>query len=202
MLTELQVKQMLPTNKNIKEWTSLLNEWLPKYGITTKNRIACFMGQCSHESVDFTRLEENLNYSAQGLRKIFPKYFPTEQHALKYSRKPEMIANKVYANRMGNLGEPSGDGWRYRGSGILQITGKNNYNKFSLECDKTLAETVVYIRTKEGALHSALWYWKVNGLNNYCDKLDYVTLTKRINGGLIGIDARIKEIERNLKIIS
>lgn len=201
-LTELQVKQMLPTNKDFREWTTLLNLWLPVYGITTKERIACFVGQCAHESVDFTKLSENLNYSAMGLRKVFPKYFVTDQQANLYARKPEMIANKVYANRMGNLGEHSGDGWKYRGRGILQITGKNNYNAFSLECDKTLAETVEYLGTKEGALHSALWFWKVNGLNVFCDKMDIVTLSKRINGGSIGMESRIKEIQRNIKILS
>lgn len=202
VLTESQVKSMLPTNKSISEWTLLLNKWLPKYDITTKNRIACFVGQCAHESLNFTKLVENLNYSQQGLRKVFPKYFPTDILAAKYARKPEMIANKVYANRMGNLGEASGDGWRYRGTGIIMITGKNNYNAFSLECGKTLAETVEYIKTKEGALHSALWFWKVNGLNVFCDKLDILTLTKRINGGTIGYDSRVAEIQRNLKVLS
>lgn len=201
MLTELQVRQMLPNNREISEWVPLLNKWLPQYNINTRNRIACFMGQCAHESADFTRLVENLNYSAQGLRTIFPKYFPNDMLANKYARKPEMIANLVYANRMGNLGEASGDGWRYRGHGILQITGKNNYNAFSLECDKTLAETVEYLKTKEGSLHSALWFWRVNSLNSLCDTLNHETLTRRINGGRNGIQDRITKTERNLRVL-
>ena len=125
-LTEDVTKQLLPKVKNLEDWHEQLLEVLPQYEIDTPNRVAAFIAQCGHESAGFTVLQENLNYSADGLKKIFGKYFPTAELAKQYARKPEMIANRVYGNRMGNGDEDSGDGYKYRGRGIIQITGKNN----------------------------------------------------------------------------
>lgn len=201
ILTEEKLKKILSSNPEASQWYPLLVKYLPKYGIESERRIACFLGQLSHESAQFKRLKENLNYSVEGLMKIFPKYFPTQAIAQEYARQPQKIANKVYANRMGNRGEASGDGWRFVGRGLIQISGSNNYNSFSLHCGKTLAETVEYLQTKEGALHSACWYWEVNNLNSLSDLMDIKNLTRRINGGYIHLDLREREIFRCLHIL-
>lgn len=189
-ITEDIVKQTCKNNKNPSALADALNKALDKYDINTTNRVAGFLAQCGHESLDFTVLRENLNYSVKGLTTVFRKYFPTEASAKAYERKPNMIANKVYANRMGNGNEASGDGFKFRGRGAIQLTGKNNYTAFATAIGKTLDETIVYLDTLEGAIESACWFWKTNGLNQICDKDDIVTMTKKINGGTHGIDDR------------
>lgn len=175
-------------------WYNAMNEYLPKFYITTPARVAGFVAQCQHESLDFTVLTENLNYGVKGLRNIFGKYFTSDDIARQYERKPEMIANRVYANRMANGNEQSGDGWRFRGRGILQITGRENYTKCSLDLfnDHTLVENPDLVRTPEYSIITACWFWHKNNLNPICDKGDIVLLSKRINGGTIGLDDRIK----------
>jgi putative chitinase len=155
-----------------------------KYGLTTKLRIAHFMAQIEHES-GLKPISENLNYSADGLSKTFPKYFDKEQ-SLAYARQSEKIANRVYANRMGNGNEASGEGWKYRGRGFLQITGKENYFHLLIDTDLDV------IRNPDLLLEepSALWFWDIKGLNKIADKNDIITITKRINGGLNGIEHR------------
>jgi len=155
----------------------------------TKERIACFLAQCGHESVNFTRFKENLNYSVTGLLNTFKKYF-TEKEAELYARKPSQIASRVYANRMGNGSEESRDGWKYRGRGLIQLTGKNNYKAFSIFCNKTLEDTVKYCETPEGIVESALFFWMKNELNKYADNKDFIGLTKKINGGTNGLKDR------------
>lgn len=192
---------MLSTNPNYLEWLDLLNIYMEKYQINTKRRIACFIGQLAHESMNFTRLEENLRYRATGLRATFPLYFPSIAIANEYALQPEKIANRVYANRMGNGKESSGDGWIYRGRGLIMITGKYNVNEFAKYCEKSLKDTIDYLGTKEGALHSACWYWELKDLNKFSDKMDIVSQTKAINGGLIGYADRLKKINLNLAIL-
>lgn len=189
-ITEDIIKQTCKNNKNPAALASALNKVLDKYEINTPNRVAGFLAQCGHESLDFTVLKENLNYSIKGLTTVFRKYFPTEASAKTYERKPNLIANRVYANRMGNGPESSGDGWKYRGRGAIQLTGKNNYTAFAAAIGKTLDETIAYLDTLEGAIESACWFWKTNGLNAICDKDDIVTMTKKINGGTHGIEDR------------
>lgn len=175
---------------------------LPKYEINTVNRVAGFIAQCSHESVGFTVLHENLNYSADGLNKIFPKYFiKAGRDANAYARQPEKIANIVYASRMGNGDTASGDGWRYRGRGVIQLTGKDNYTNFGKSIHLTAAETSDYLETKRGALESACWYWKTNGLNATADAQDIVAMTKKINGGTIGLEDRKAHFKHALEIL-
>ena len=202
VITEQQLKQILPNNKNISELCASLNSILPRYQINTVNRIAGFLAQCGHESLDFTALKENLNYSAKGLRLTFPKYFKDEATALNYQRKPEKIANRVYASRMGNGNEASGDGWKYRGRGAIQLTGKDNYTSFSKSLKKTLEETVVYLETMDGAVESACWFWTINFLNRTCDKDDIIAMTKLINGGTKGLDDRISRYQKAKKVLS
>jgi putative chitinase len=153
-------------------------------------RIAGFLAQIAHESGGFNATIENLNYSAKGLMTTFRKYFPTEELAKQYERKPQMIANRVYANRMKNGDEASGDGWKFRGRGLIQLTGRDNYTKFAASLDMDIESTIAYLETPNGAVASAGWFWDNNKLNQYCDRDDFVTLTKRINGGTIGLADR------------
>ena len=196
-----KLAQCAKRNKNIPELFAALNEVLPRYEITTPERVAAFLAQCGHESVDFTVLQENLNYSAKGLAATWPKRFLSEEAAQPYSRNPEKIANRVYSSRMGNGDEASGDGWRYRGRGAIQLTGRDNYTAFAKSINKSLDETVEYLETLPGAIESAAWFWKRNNLNVLADALDIVTSTRRINGGTIGLEDRRRHFEHNLKVL-
>lgn len=188
-----KVSHLLHKNKETEYWFNAMNQYLPQFGITTPARVAGFIAQGQHESADFTILQENLNYSAQGLRRIFPKYFPDDATAMQYQRKPEMIANRVYGGRMGNGPEASGDGFKFRGRGVLQLTGRSNYTQCSRDLfgDDTLANDPDLVRTPEYAIITACWFWYKNKLNEICDKGDIVLLSKRINGGTIGLEDRI-----------
>jgi putative chitinase len=203
-LTLEQLKQLLPRNAYVQYWHNALSQLLPEYEIDTPQRIAAFIAQCSHESGGFTALKENLNYRAVTLRKIFPKYFPDDGIANYYASLPnkqEAIANKVYANRMGNGDEASGDGYRYCGRGLIQLTGKDNYTWFAASLDISVEEAAEYLQTFEGAAQSACWFWETNNLNQWADKGDILTLTKRINGGTIGLDDRIKHYQHALHVL-
>jgi putative chitinase len=174
---------------------------LPDYDINTPPRVAAFIAQCAHESGGFRALKENLNYRAVTLRKVFPKYFPTDELANAYAQKPEMIANRVYGNRMGNGDETSGDGFRYCGRGLIQLTGKNNYQNFADSIETPVEEIPEYLATFEGAVQSACWFWEANNLNQWADAGDILTLTKRINGGTIGLEDRIKHYNHALHVL-
>lgn len=202
LLTEEQVKLILPLNKDYKEWTKLLNEFLPKYDINTDIRVAMFLAQTSHESSQYRVLKENLNYSAQGLRTTFGKYFPNNVIAEQYARKPEKIANRVYANRMGNSNEASGDGWKHAGLGLIQLTGKSNQSAFATRVKMKLDDAIAYMKTKSGALESSCCFWEEHQLNSFADAKDIRGSTKRINGGLIGIISREEEYNRISAILS
>ena len=176
-----------------KDWYEAMLEILPLWEVNTIERVAGFIAQCGHESGGFRVLSENLNYSAKALNTIFPKYFKRAgREANEYHRQPEKIANVIYANRMDNGDTSSGDGWTFRGGGILQLTGRYNYTEFGKAVEKTPEEAVEYVRTKAGALDSACWFWDTNNINKYCDNQDIVGMTKRINGGTIGLDDRKK----------
>lgn len=169
-----------------------LNEILPKYGINTKLRVSHFLAQILHESGHLKYKSENLNYSAQALRKTFSKYFPTDEIATKYARQPEKIANRVYANRMGNGDEKSGDGWKHRGRGVLQLTGKTNYINCGRDLGLDLENNPDLVANDSAvSIQVACWFWKKNDLNIYADNDDIKTITKRINGGYIGLDDRM-----------
>lgn len=171
-----------------------------EYEINTPKRVAAFISQVAHESAHLTAVRENLNYSSQGLLKTFRKYF-TPALASKYHRKPEMIANRVYANRMGNGDEASGDGWRFRGRGLIQLTGRDNYTRFAADMEMTLDEAVEYLETPEGAMMSAAWFWDSRDLNTYADKGDIVTVSKRVNGGTNGLAERKEIYYHALKVL-
>jgi putative chitinase len=164
-------------------------------------RLAGFVAQVAHESGGFNFIKENLNYSARGLMATFPKYFPNEDIAQEYEKQPEKIANKIYANRMGNGPEESGDGFMFCGRGLIQLTGRQNYTKFAQAVNMGMEDAVRYLETPEGATASAGWFWDVNKLNNYCDRDDFVGLTKRINGGTIGLTERQHNYEIVLQML-
>lgn len=168
-----------------QKYKTLLN----KYGVNTPLRLSHFFAQTAHES-GLKPISENLNYSAEGLSKTFKKYFPTTALANAYAKQPQKIANRVYANRMGNGDEASGDGWKYRGRGFIQITGKDNYSRLSNDTDIDYLSAPDKLLTEVDALVSALWYWSLIKANSYADKDDIITITKKINGGLNGIEDR------------
>lgn len=202
MLTEDTFLEILPSCKKPELWVEHLNEELPKYDILSPEEISSFMSQTGHESGHFNILSENLNYSKDGLRKVFPKYFPTDEIALRYARKPEMIANRVYANRMGNGPENSGDGWKFRGRGLIQCTGTRNYTACSefLFGDNRLLEDPDLLLDPKYAILSACWFWTANKLNEYAG--DVERTTKIVNGGHHGLADREAIYERAIETLN
>lgn len=195
MITKDQLAQLLPGNPYLDHWADALNEILPEYEINTPRRVAAFIAQCAHESGGFRALKENLNYKAESLCKVFPKYFPSLDLANQYAHQQEKIANRIYGGRMGNGPEESGDGFRYCGRGLIQLTGKSNYTAFAESLEMPVEDVPEYLATFEGAIQSACWFWETNNLNQYADHDDILTMTKRINGGTIGLEDRKKHYE-------
>lgn len=171
-------------------------------GMYSLERRASFLAQLAHESAEFTAVVENLNYSSAALQKVFGKYFPTKELADAYARKPTKIASRVYANRMGNGDEASGEGYLFRGRGFLQLTGKSNYTRCGTYIGVDLVKNPDYLMTPVGAIDSALWFWGVNSLNRYADVDDIKGQTKVINGGYNGLDERIAFYEKAKKVLS
>ena len=178
-----------------------LNETFDRFAINTSTKQAAFIGQLGHESANFTRFEEGLSYSADRLMKIWPKRFPTLESAQPYARNGKALANKVYANRMGNRDEASGDGGRFFGRGAIQLTGYSNY----FHCGKALGVDFVMepqlVATPKYAILSAGWFWSTHNCNNLAEAADWVALTKKINGGTIGLDDRIKHTNEALAVL-
>ena len=196
-----QVAELLP-RIDAAEWYDAMQRVLPKWNIDTVDRVAGFIAQTSHESGGYSVLTENLNYSAEALDKIFPKYFKRAgRDARNYHRQPEKIANVIYANRMDNGGTDSGDGWRFRGGGILQLTGRYNYTQFGKAEGMSAEEATEFVRSPIGALASACWFWDTNNINKYCDNQDITGMTKRINGGTIGLEDRKKHYAHALEVL-
>jgi len=183
------------------EWVDALNETFTRFNLTSNNQKAMFIGQCSHECGNFRLLEENLNYRAETLMKLWPKRFPSLEFAKQYEKNPKKIANSVYANRMGNRDEASGDGYRFRGRGALQCTGHSTY----FHAGKALGVDFVMqpdlIATPKYAALTAGWFWETHKLNPPSDALDYTKVTKIINGGTIGLDDRIKHVQQALAVL-
>lgn len=199
-----QLNQIVTKNPYIDDWYNALVAILPEYDIETPLRVAAFLAQCAHESGNFRFIKENLNYKWQSLRKVFPKYFPDDAIAQQYANMPnrqEAIANRIYANRMGNGPEESGDGYRYCGRGLIQLTGKANYTNYAMSLEIDVEEAVEHLKTFEGCVQSAAWFWDENKLNQFADKKDIVTLSKRINGGTIGLEDRIKHYNHALHVL-
>ena len=199
---EWMVEELLEGNSDHKAWYEAMCEILPLWEVDTIERVAGFIAQCGHESRHFNVLTENLNYSASALNKIFGKYFVRAgRDPQPYHRQPEKIANVIYASRMDNGDTNSGDGWKFRGGGILQLTGRYNSTEFGKAVEMTPEDATDYVRTKKGALDSACWFWDTNKINKYCDNQDIVGMTKRINGGTIGLEDRKKHYIHALDVL-
>ena len=201
------LEDMIPSNKKAERWYDAMVEIFPKYDIDTPERIAGFVAQCAHESGDFKTLEENLNYSESALNKVFGRYFGKKKRdAKEYARNPEKIANYVYmdefrskAGALGNVKD--GDGWKFRGRGLKQLTGRANYAAFGKTIDMTADEAADYVATEKGAIESACWFWNTRKLNDIADSGDITKMTKIINGGSIGLADRKKRYESALDIL-
>ena len=183
------------------DWVDALNETFSRFNLTSNNQKAMFIGQCSHECGNFRTLEENLNYRAETLMKLWPKRFPSLEFAKQYEKNPKKIANSVYASRMGNRDEASGDGYRFRGRGALQCTGHSTY----FHAGKALGVDFVMqpdlVATPKYAALTAGWFWDTHKLNPPADALDYTKVTKIINGGTIGLDDRIAHVKQALAVL-
>jgi putative chitinase len=195
-----QLAQIIPNNPYVTEWYDALSRILPDYEINTIPRVAAFLAQCAHESANFTALKENLNYTAASLTRTWPSRFPPDI-AEKYAHNQEMIANRAYCDRMGNGSESSGDGWRYAGKGLIQLTGKDNYTRFSESIETPVEQLPEYLGTFEGAVQSACWFWETNNLNQYADSGDILNMTKRINGGTLGLEERTKNYQHAVQVL-
>jgi len=182
------------------DWVEALNLTFEAFGIKTPEQQASFLGQCAHESANFTALTENLNYKAEALCKVWPKRFPTLESAQPYHRNPEKIANKVYSSRIGNGDEASGDGWKYRGRGLIQLTGKSNYEAFGKAIDVDVVSDPDLVETNIYAALSAGWFWSVHDLNDIAS--DITAVTKKINGGTHGLEDRIAKTEQALQALA
>jgi len=202
--TKEQLAALIPGNKKVDEWYEALVNILPKYDIVTEARVAGFIAQCAHESGNFMTLEENLNYKEETLLKVFPRYFgPGKRNAAEYARNPEKIANYVYmdefrTSKMGNT-QP-GDGWRFRGRGLKQLTGRENYTNFGKSVGMTAEQAADYVATEKGAIESACWFWNAKKLNDVADTGDVVKMTKIINGGDIGLADRQARYKKAMEV--
>jgi putative chitinase len=181
------------------KWLDGLNDCFDKYDINTPQRQACFLAQVMHESNSFKTLSENLNYSAAALMRTWPSRFPDLVTAEQYANNPEKIANKVYAGRMGNIEE--GDGWKYHGRGLIQLTGRENYGNFGNNASVDVLSNPDLLLTPEYACLSASWYWNKRNLNQLADNMDIEGITKKINGGTLGLEDRIARTQKVLAIL-
>ena len=211
-LQKEQLAQLIPGNKDVDSWHTALVAIMPKYDINTARRAAHFISQCAHESNNFRSLSENLNYSEKSLNAVFGRYFGTGVHpaghtrrdASEYARNPEKIANYVYMDefrkyKMGNVND--GDGWLFRGRGLKQLTGRENYTRFGKSVDMTAEEAAEYVATPKGAVESACWFWNANNLNDIADGDDVKRMTKKINGGSIGLEDRKKRYINAMEVL-
>lgn len=199
--TAQQVREFLKSNSESDQWYNAMVTVLPRWEITSVERVSGFLSQCAHESGNFKTIVENLNYSATQLNKVFNKYFARAgRDARLFERQPEKIANVVYANRLGNGDTESGEGWKFRGRGLIQLTGKSNYSEFAKYKNMSLDEVIVYLQTKEGALESACWFWNSRNINRAADARDIRTMTRLVNGGENGLADRKEKWEKALTI--
>jgi len=185
-----QLSAIIGHNPNIQSWLDALNKILPDYEITTAERIAAFLAETAYESTNFTETQENLNYSSAGLLRTFPTHFSSCADADNYANKPEAIANRVYANRFGNGNESSGDGWKFSGKGLIQLTFKENYQSFADSIEMTLDDTATYLQSFEGCVQVAANFWETKNLNTLADAKNIDAISIAINGGTIGLEER------------
>jgi putative chitinase len=199
--TENKLSQIITNNQYVNHWFEALSMLLPDYDINTVPRVAAFLAQTAHESGGYKALKENLNYRAETLCKVWPRYFPNMDIANQYAQQPEKIANRAYGGRMGNGPESSGDGFRYCGRGLIQLTGKDNYTRFAESIETPVEEIPEFLGTFEGAIQSGCWFWESNNLNQFADSGDILTMTKRINGGTLGLEDRQNHYKHAIQVL-
>ena len=201
MITKEQLQSFFEDTDEevIDKFVDPLNKAMEHFEINNSKRVAMFIAQVGHESGGLNHTAENLNYKAATLSKVFPKYF-RDNDPEEYAHNPEKIANLVYSNRMGNGDEESGDGYKYRGRGLIQLTGHDNYKHFADSLEMNIDEAVTYLETPEGAAMSAAWFWNSRHLNAVADEGDVTRATKLINGGIIGLEERTALYEEALQI--
>ena len=210
-ITREQLAEIIPKNPYVDQWCGALNKLLPDYGIDTPQRVAAFLAQCAHESGGFVFLKENLNYKAATLMKLWPKRFPTLEVANSYAGNPKKIANMVYASRMGNRDESSGDGYRFRGRGCIQLTGHANYFHAGKALGVDFVMNPDLVATPKYAALTAGWFWSTHGCNQVAEtglpldtnnQMTWALLTKKINGGTIGLADRIAHTNQALSVLA
>lgn len=194
--------KILHNNPSSELWYNELISVLPEYDISNVNRVAAFLAQTAHESGGYKFIKENLNYKAESLLKVFPKYFKSLEEAKQFANDQSKIANRIYGSRMGNGNESSGDGYRYCGRGLIQLTGKNNYQLFANSIGMPLEQVTNFLETYKGAVQSACWYWNSRNLNSLADAGDTLAITKKINGGTIGLEDRIKHYNHAVETLT
>ena len=194
-------KACIGNNAYADHWFEALCQILPDYDINTVPRVAAFLAQTAHESGGYTAIKENLNYRPETLMKVWPRYFPSMDVASQYAHNQERIANRAYANRMGNGPEESGDGFKFCGRGLIQLTGKDNYSRYADATGQSLDEASEHLTTFEGCVQSAAWFWEANNLNQYADSGDILTMTKRINGGTLGLEDRQNHYTHAIQVL-
>ena len=199
-LTKEQLAQAVTGIPYLDHWFDALSQALPDYEINTPARIAAFLAQCGHESGGFTAIKENLNYKAESLCRVWPRYF-NAGNANDYAHNQEKIANRAYASRMGNGPEESGDGYKFCGRGLIQLTGRSNYQAFADSIQISIDDASEYLKTFEGCVQSACWFWEANNLNRWADAGDIEKMTKIINGGVLGLDDRTARYHHALQIL-
>jgi len=203
-----QLRRMLGGNTNAPKWHAAMMEIFPKYNITTIERVAGFVAQTAHESTNYRTLEENLNYSAKRLVEVFPRYFgPGKRNPAEYANNPEKLANYIYMDEFrspsGALGNKQpGDGWRFRGRGLKQLTGRDNYARFGKTVGMTAEKAAEYVATEKGAIESACWFWNQRNLNTIADTKNIRRLTEVINGGTIGLEDRTRRFNEAIQILT
>jgi putative chitinase len=199
--TQDQLQQFLPNNQHVPHWYEALAKILPDYDITTPQRVASFLGETYVESAAYTAIQENLNYRPETLMKTWPSHFPTQDIANQYGHHPEQIANRAYAGRMGNGPEESGDGWKFCGRGLIQLTGRANYTAFAQSLSMNVDDVPDFLQTFEGCVQSACWFWESNNLNQYADQGAIDHESRIVNGGTLGLQERRAAYERALQIL-
>lgn len=206
MINPEQFNTLFPRANNPIAWVEGCEDLFPQYDITTPFRVAAFLAQCGHETAGFALLEENLNYSAERLVQVWPRYFASFEAAEPYDHNPQKLANYVYADRMGNGPPESNDGWNFRGRGPIQLTGRSNYTDFAKDTYDNWEEIInnpnLVAMDNRIALQSALWFWDINHLNDYADTEDLETMTRAINGGINGLARRVSLYVQILKLLT
>ena len=199
--TQSKLEAIIGKNPYAEQWYEALVQILPDYDINTVPRVAAFLAQTAHESGNYRAIKENLNYRAETLMKVWPRYFPNIEIANQYAHKQEAIANRAYGGRMGNGPEASGDGYKFCGRGLIQLTGKDNYTRYAQSLEIGLDEASEHLTTFEGCVQSAAWFWEANNLNQWADAGDILTLTKKINGGTLGLADRQKHYSHAMHVL-